>query len=194
MAHHQHSFCKGHSTTTALHRIQEQISKGKFSTRYPMANYFQTCIIRQCQHTSKEVFKYIRGRYNYVEYQHVKSNQCKMKQGALKVVLCFMAVEPLHEIPSPLQFIFLVSFADDCPHHLNRPRHPTTMCQIKRLPGNFIKLVFVQKSQTISGKVVCYFIHFLDKERRLRFRLTSKLEITFYQQFSKPKILGVRLD
>lgn len=49
-------------------------------------------------------------------------------------------------------------------HHFNRSRHSTTMCQYRGLLCHITKLVSKQKSQTISGKFVGYFIHFLDKE------------------------------
>lgn len=97
---HQHGFRKGHSTTTALHKIQEIISRG-LNQKKPcsrtilvaidLSRAFDTVSIDLLLEDLLEttiswnvkrwLYNYLNRRQTYVEFRNVTSSHRKMKQG-----------------------------------------------------------------------------------------------------------------
>lgn len=135
LATHQHGFRKGHSTTTALHLIHNQIQAGLNQKRpnhrtvmvaLDLSKAFDTVSTGQLLDdiersrinvtTKRWLRSYIRGRYTYVEFRNNKSRLRKMKQGVPQG----SAISPtlfnlyMSTMPLPPDDISLISYADDC--------------------------------------------------------------------------------
>jgi uncharacterized protein (UPF0147 family) len=135
LAPHQHGFRKGHSTVTALHRIQDQICNGLNQKRpcsrsimvaLDMSKAFDTVshkhLINNINDTTipnnikRWLNAYLRGRYTYVDFRDEKSKQRKMKQGVPQGGVLSPTLFNIYmsHIPTPPEDIKLISYADDC--------------------------------------------------------------------------------
>lgn len=135
LAPHQHGFRKNFSTTTALHTIQDQISRGlnqdapcsrSIMVALDLSKAFDSISIEMLLQDLLEteipcpikrwLYNYMNGRQTYVDFRNNTSSYRRMKQGVPQGGVLSPSLFNLYmsKMPTPPEGITLVTYADDC--------------------------------------------------------------------------------
>ena len=134
LADHQHGFCKGRSTATALQDITDHIKTGlnkkkpvdrTIMVAIDLSRAFDTVnhelLLKEISDLNLDskikcfLFSYLRGRQTFVDFRGAKSKYRKMRQGVPQggVLSPLLFNLYMSKMPAPPPTIKLVTYADD---------------------------------------------------------------------------------
>lgn len=210
---HQHGFRKNRSTTTALHIMQDQISRGINQERpcartvmvaLDLSKAFDTIsteILLKDIHDSNVSPKikrwingYLSGRLTYVEFRGTKSKYRRMKQGVPQGGVLSPTLFNLYmsKLPKPKEDLTLITYADDC-------TILATGTNIKDLCKKINRYLTVINNWMLDRKLILSVEKstaslFTSWTKEVNTKLNIKINNTSLPTIKNPKILGVTLD